>query len=51
MKRNRPINPNHAGVLDNDLPGYVFIRKNRKKIVIRYRGVEYSSGFNNTTGG
>ena len=45
----RKAKPNHAGVMRNDLPGYMKLRGN--KIYIRYKGRDISTGYDNTAFG
>ena len=41
--------PEHAGIMRNDLPGFMKLRGN--KIYIRYKGKDISTGYNNTAFG
>ncbi len=49
MKKKKTVinpKPNQAGVMRNDLPGYMKVRGN--KISIRYKGKDIATGFPNT---
>ncbi len=52
MKKKKTVinpKPNPAGVMRNDLPGYVKVLGN--KLYIRYKGKDISTGFPNTKAG